>query len=775
MRNMLAVLLLAATVSLLHAQDYWSTVPAPTQAPTVYDARYNAVSDYWKDPNKRPTPAGTIRISNAIVDSEGRIGAWSQAVELTVKRGWQVWGGAWNQPIVEDASGIAWRMEIIAIDPADDWQYNPWKAGKQIYLRTDLAYRENALSPVSSHDPYVQLLQEDYFGYYAIDKFPTGGTYQTVSPAPVVVVSNIPVKTYQLAYCRVTETGETALSPAYTFSPQAPPAGTIPAEWSALTCRLTEYHPQGTIGLHFYRRELLTPATETEAATWGDWKRLPDVDCYGTPSTPDDWLHPIWRRVIKLKRYVDDAPVHAPVASPQSRLTKLHRLLRGDPVKDKDVLFAYLRKPDIVTPVTVAAMIEGVSVQVPTGQVTVKEQYDPVYVNSDPVTGKPISMKQVYNGDVIVNPKERFTVTCPVIDEWGNNDQGTTGSPLEQKFGRRIRASDNGEWFIDQSASQGGHKSWPVVLIHNQYSRWSGANVKAIGGDGIAYSDYSGGQAFGNQFRECKVNAPMTSGGRVTVGVRIDHDCAPSHHPSEQLFSDCTINGGIAVMLGGNQAANIRFDRLHANSTSPNPRGSVFYVVNPNPIKMSGGIYTDAYIDSQLLLTGKRGVIFRCAGYYASLQGADLWVDAGFVRFIEANGVGTTLDLTGGKLNVRGTKPVLGLFSGVIPYKTTWSITGVQTQYDQQTQPARVISHNYRSAELLYQRTGLDTMVLKEPSQDVATVMLRRFTRDNPNQQLSPRDEPGYRMTISVVDRPYTTIYNNLTTGKKVTMEDVQP
>jgi len=30
-------------------------------------------------------------------------------------------------------------------------------------------------------------------------------------------------------------------------------------------------------------------------------------------------------------------------------------------------------------------------------------------------------------------------------------------------------------------------------------------------------------------------------------------------------------------------------------------------------------------------------------------------------------------------------------------------------------------------------------------------------------------------MTVTVVDRPFTTVYNNLTTGKKVTIEDVQP
>ena len=217
-------------------------------------------------------------------------------------------------------------------------------------------------------------------------------------------------------------------------------------------------------------------------------------------------------------------------------------------------------------------------------------------------------------------------------------------------------------------------------------------------------------------------------------------------------------------MLGGNQAANIRFDRLHANSNCPDPRGSVFYINNPNPIRFLNGLYCDAYITSQMLLTGQRGVTFRCSGYHADLQIEDIWVDTGFVRFIEANGIACQLDLTGGKLNTRGTKPVLGLFTGVTPVKSTWAITKVQTQPDPGTQPCRIINLNYRTVEPLLERTGLADLVLREPGDATALTMLRKFA---PNGQLSPKPELGYRVPVADGFK----VINSLTNGTAVSRE----
>lgn len=709
LKHLLAGITLLLSFAPVLGQEYWSTVPAPQHAPAVYERGFSHNSDYvWFYPYKRPTPAGVIRVSNTIVDSNGKLGAWSEPKELNVKSGWRLWGGSWNLPCVEDCSGIAWKLEIVTIDPANDFDYNPYKPGKIAYLYSNWggSYLPNETSPVSGFSPFLQQLTEDAWRYYQVEKFSTGGTFQQVAPAPTVIASNIPNKTYQLAYCRVTETGETALSPAYTYEPSPLPDGTFPADASWLRCVIHEYHPQGTIGLHFYRREQVIAGDRS--TTWSEWKRLPDAECYepskdkdGKYNDPDDWLWPIWKRQCLLLNYIDDAPTHQPVANPQSRLSDIHRLFRGDPVKDKDVLVKY---------------------------------------------GLPTD--KVFTGDIILKPYDYFNVTCPVIDEWGNGDSGTTWAPPDQKFKRKIKCPNGEMWFISQRTSQSGHKSWPTVLIHNSYSEWYSVSVIASGGDALTYSDYSGGQCFGNRFYTSLFSAPMSSK-RVACGIRIDAACAPSHHPSEQLFSDCYVAGGIGAMLSGTQAANLRFQRLHISSNATDSRGSVFYIQNPSPIKFNDGCFCDSYINGQ----NGSSVIFRIDTFHTNLQIQAIWVDAGFRRFMESNNVSTQLTMIDGKLNVRGDKPALGLLIGNPIIKSTWLMQGIQIQRDPGTSPPRLISHSYRLAEPLLERTGMQDLVLKTPSTETATAMFKRFSNGN----LQPVEEQGYKSIIDfdlVLDVP---------------------
>ena len=710
-------------------EQEWSTVPAPTQAPVVFETGFSHNSDYtWFYPYKNPTPGGVIKVYNALVDSDGKIGAWSSPTTLTVKRGWRLWGGAWNLPVVEDYSGVAWKLEIVSINPADDFPYNPYTSGKSFYLYTNWggSYLQNDVLPVSGQHPYLQQLTEDAWRYYSLDKFATSSRHTTVYGPPIVVPASIPCEVYQLAYCRVTETGETALSPPYTFDLDATPVGTVPAESSWLRCFLYEYHPQGTLGLHFYRRK------KTGESTWGPWERLPDAECYGTPSTPDDWLWPIWKRNVLLIRYVEGAPTHSAAVNPQSRLSKIHRLLRADPVKDQDLLFDYFRGPDEIVPVTTAG--DNIT------SFKLRRTYDADHINVD-ADGMPVSMKKQFVGDVVLEVSEQFDVYCPVIDEWGNSDSGTTGGVGQQKFFRAIRSANFGSWSINQKTSQSGHKSWPTLLIHNSYSRWQGVKVLADGGDALAYSDYSGGQAFGNQFKECRFEAPMGDGDRVTCGVRISGESAPSHHPSEQLFTDCYTNGCIGLMLSGIQSANVRFDRLHNGSYAKDARGSSFHIENPNPLKFLNGCFADSYINNA------RGVIFRVVSFGATLQINDIWVDQGFVHFLESNNAPTQLTLTGGKINIRGVRPVFGLLLGAQAYKSTWAISDLQTQFDPSTEAPRLISCGYRVAEPLLERTGLSSLIIKEPSQPTALFMMLRFFN---YAQLQAKEETGYKRTTLV-------------------------
>lgn len=709
------IITLLAFVSAV-GQDYWSTVPAPTQAMT-YRSQHGTthLSNYtWFYPYLKPTPGCTLRVQNCIIDTDGQFGELSESTVIQAKSGWRLYGGAWNQPIVEDAIGIAWVVTIDAIDPADDFQYNPYQVGKSFYFYTGWggSYLPNDVSPYSSHHPEMQELTEDAWRHYSLDKFPRNGRNTAKAPAPPAYVSNIRNVPFEVAYCRVTESGETALSPSHQFTPAAPSPGQSVANVVSVQYAIGAFHPQGTIGYHVYIRY----ADGSRAA----WQRVPAPSCTGTPANPDQWLWPIWQRQLHIVRTVPGAPTHTPAPTPQSRLSDLHRFLRGDPVKDAEVLQRF-----------------GL-----------------------PTTG-------VYVGDVVVPNASQYRVYCPVIDEWGNGDSGTTGAPPDQKFGRRIRTANFGGWRIEAQPSQGGHTSWPTLLIHNSYSRWKGVTIISNGGDALAFSDYSGGQCFGNQFDEvvCQAN---TVAGRVTCGIRIDGACqAAGHTASELLFRDCGSNGSIANWIAGNQTANLRFDRLHANSYSQDSRGSVFFVHGvPSALKFTGGLYCDAYLTNQPQ-TGQRGVIFRTAMYASRLQVDDIWVDAGFVRFIECNAIdGCQVKMIGGKLNIRGIKPVLGLFAVSQRNVSTWKLEDIETQPDPGTNMPRIITGSYRQFRPLFDRTELEKCTVREPSE--ATTLARMKLFYGPGATVQARDELGYK----VPSGGGYVITNSLTAGAQLPRED---
>jgi len=729
----------------VYDQQTWSEVAAPTQAPAYRTQHhpYQMSNHSWEYPYTKPSPGCTLKVYNAPTDLDGKIGAWSLPATLQVQSGWQLYGGAWNQPIYEDAEGIAWKVEFIDVNPADDFEYNPWKSGTTVYMYTGWggSYYPNDVNHVSGHYPTLQLLSQDAWAGFTLDKFKQGGKHTQVAPAPPVVASNLCNIPFEIAYCRVTETGETALSTSHQFNPPAMPDGWTQAKVVTLEYAIGEFHPQGTLGYHVYLRY-----------QGGDWQRLPAPQCTGAPTQADDWLFPVWQRAFRITHTVPSAPAHQPAAhGAKSRLSWLHRMLRGDAVKDADVITEYVRGPDKVTKVN--------------GQVEIRPTYDEKYVSVDPDTGAPTGVKQVYVGDVLVKPGQRVVAYCPVIDEWGNGDSGTTGGEGYQKFHRRIRASEFGGWTLQQATSQSGHRSWPTLLINNSYSRWYGCKVIANGGDAIAFSDYSGGQCFGNQFHECRFEAASVPG-RVTCGIHIDAACQfNAHTASELLFRDCMANGSVGAWLAGNQTANLRFDRFFVGSSCSDSRGSAFFIESPSPLRFAGGLYVDAYLSSQPQDLN-RGVIFRIGISQATLQISDIWVDAGFIRFIECNAVdGCQLNLVGGKLNVRGTKPVLGAFIGTQRNKSTWYMEGVQLQPDPGTSWPYVINNSYRMFEPLVERTLLTKLILREYSEEGYAARLKDFSGQG--AQLQAREQTGYKVPsgggIIYVD--------SMTTGAKVATE----
>lgn len=306
MRYFLLLITLALPV---HAQT-WTGVPAPSQAPGF--AFQPVGSNYtWSYPFDRPSPAGTYRFRNAIVGKDGhRIGAWSQPLTVTLKSGWQVYGDCGNQLPWADDVGMAWKVECVDITESGDF-----RNGTEHYLAT--SYEVNSVTPYSASGPEPLPLYLMWQRFFTTRTLAAGGAH-TVADPPQMVFSQFPNEACQIAYCRVTETGETALSPAITYTPTAIP-GMTPAETVQIQLSLAEPFPQGSLGYHMYVK-----------FTGGSWQRIPAPHCLGTPSTVDDWLWQWWDMQPRLLRTVPNAPVHQAAVTPQSRLCDLQIKLKEE-------------------------------------------------------------------------------------------------------------------------------------------------------------------------------------------------------------------------------------------------------------------------------------------------------------------------------------------------------------------------------------------------------------------------------------------------------------
>lgn len=315
---MRAIVLALLFASASFAQT-WTPVAAPTK-PLVagFQLEQSQLSNHsWLYPFTQPTPAGVYEVSNCIIDKSQKLGAWSQAKTLTLQSGWYLFGNSNNQPVTSDDSGIAWRVKVVS---ATQFEYTPYTPGSEHYFYCGWGgqYPQNQIAPYSFTLPRMQLLGQDARMIYRLNMFATGGRNTTVASAPVCYGTNVPLAAMEVAYSRVTEWGETQLSPSYAFTVPAPNDGWVQADTCDLGFGMQEQHPQGTLGYHLYFK-----------LTGGVWQRVPAPHCYGEPSTADDWLWQWHDRQPNLRRVVANAPTHQPVNMPKSRLSSLQLALRN--------------------------------------------------------------------------------------------------------------------------------------------------------------------------------------------------------------------------------------------------------------------------------------------------------------------------------------------------------------------------------------------------------------------------------------------------------------
>lgn len=281
----------------------WTAVAAPAQPLNLYRQETYLT---WRYPFDIAIPAGTYEVCNAVVDRSHKVGAWSQPATLQLQSGWQLYGGVRNQPASMDEVGLAWKVKCVSVT-----ETAPFLNGSEHIFQT--TYETNSPAPFSASCPEPKPLYTYWQRFITPELLTYGGRHQTVAAPPDVVASQFPNQPCDIAYCRVTERGETPLSPCLHV-----PACTGPASDTQLvSMTITEGHPQGTLGYHLYAR----------FGSKGTWQRLPAPHCLGTPAQPDDWLFQWWDLQPKALRTVSNAPTHSPATAPESRLCLLQTKL----------------------------------------------------------------------------------------------------------------------------------------------------------------------------------------------------------------------------------------------------------------------------------------------------------------------------------------------------------------------------------------------------------------------------------------------------------------
>lgn len=306
MRYIYPILLI--TLAVAAAPDPEPVLPVTVgQAATAVDAPQQPLnfvgksSNYlWSYPFDKPSPAGLYEVRNAIVDRSHKVGAWSEPATFTALSGWQLYACGRNQPPTSDECGLVWKLKCLNVTETADYTN-----GSEHYLAT--TYETYSPSPYSISGPEPRLLFDKWQRFVSIASLPMGGRHQAVATAPFIAVSQLPARTCQVAYCRVTEAGETALSPPVTVEVGAGlNSQTIQAQFT-----ITEPHPQGVLGYHVY---VLNEVNE--------WRRVRNY-------LADDWLYQWWDMQPLVLGVPEGAPIHQPVAAPQSRLNWLHLQLKN--------------------------------------------------------------------------------------------------------------------------------------------------------------------------------------------------------------------------------------------------------------------------------------------------------------------------------------------------------------------------------------------------------------------------------------------------------------
>ncbi len=188
-------------------------------------------------------------------------------------------------------------------------------------------------------------------------------------------------------------------------------------------------------------------------------------------------------------------------------------------------------------------------------------------------------------GDVVVVDVPEIVTGVPIVDEWGPHRSKVTGL-------------HGMSWLLDYTG--GGEVGY---LQQSSYTTLEGM---ALRGGVKATSNYSGGQAFGCNFRDCD------------FGIRTLDNSSKyqnDHTESESLYDNCILRG---VRLEGIQTASVRFRHCHVYGDWYRRRGkAALWIDTPCLVVFEGGCFADF------------GWTFAYLGFRANVRVDDVFCDQG--------------------------------------------------------------------------------------------------------------------------------------------------
>lgn len=318
---------------------------------------------------------------------------------------------------------------------------------------------------------------------------------------------------------------------------------------------------------------------------------------------------------------------------------------------------------------------------------------------------------------------------CPVIDEWRSTGDVT--------FYRTITGQYGEQWELQhEQLPDTIINYYPNVHIYNSYSTWVGcrSNRNSPLPAGLTFADWSGGQCFGNGFKDCQFGN----------GVQVLENCTGGtvggHTASELDFANCDFGGMIPIWLAGQQTANVRFSRTRAAIFGTASRlSAAVYIDTPNQVRFKDGLNADCPGNAIFVVTR------------ANLLLEDPWIDQGFITFIDVAAWGwANVIINGGKLNAWANLyevPNLLRNCNPTPYGgSKLVLNNVNVQFNN-SYALHVLNPMTNAVELRFEDTPLNTFtILREPSKQQSGD-LQQYIYGEPSP-LQPIPEPGYIIQI---------------------------